>query len=415
MKKPTQKRNLHKFFLFFLIFFVFISFSYAEEVCSVNEPDCVSSTDPSLYNALSNNSNTAIHDENSICIVYFYGDGCPNCAKIKPYLEEIQDKYKEKIHFQEYEIYNNLKNYQLYNQYCGIQRIPLEKRGVPLLAINDKFFMGSTQIRDNLEQEIESMLESGTRLCPLPNEMGCHNIDTSENSDPSIEHLENTKITLPLILGAGLVDGVNPCAFAVLIFLLTFLLEVSSNKRRMIKAGAAYTFSVYLSYLLAGLGLFSVIQLSGMSRVVVTAAAVLAIAAGLVNVKDYFWYGKGFSLKIPESKRETIKKWTYKANVPAALVLGFLVSMFELPCTGGVYLAIIALLADSVTRLTAIYYLLIYNLMFILPLIVIIAALTWGMKAEHIANWRESKKNWMKLAMGLLLIVLGAGMLLGWF
>ncbi|MFH1125956.1 MAG: cytochrome c biogenesis protein CcdA, partial [Candidatus Altiarchaeota archaeon] len=142
-------------------------------------------------------------------------------------------------------------------------------------------------------------------------------------------------------------------------------------------------------------------------------AAVVAILAGLVNIKDYFWYGKGFTLKIPESKKKTIESWVHKANIPGALVLGFLVSMFELPCTGGVYLAILALMADTMTRLKAILYLLIYNVMFVAPLLVILVLILKGMKAEHIENWRQSKKNFMKLAMGLLLLVLGTVMLLG--
>jgi cytochrome c biogenesis protein CcdA len=88
--------------------------------------------------------------------------------------------------------------------------------------------------------------------------------------------------------------------------------------------------------------------------------------------------------------------------------------MFELPCTGGVYLAILALMADSMTKLTAISYLLIYNVMFVLPLLIILLLVMRGMAAKHIENWRQSGKNVMKLTMGLLLIFLGIAMLLGW-
>jgi len=222
-------------------------------------------------------------------------------------------------------------------------------------------------------------------------------------------------LSLPLILGAGLIDGINPCAFAVLIFLIVFLLHVSNTKKPMIKAGLAYISAVYVSYFLAGLGLLSIIQIAGISLIVIKIAAVVAIVAGLINIKDYFWYGKGFSLKIPESKKPIIERFAKKANIPAAIVLGFLVSMFELPCTGGVYFAILALLADKVTKINAIYYLGIYNLAFILPLIIILLAVLFGMKAEHIERWRTRRKNVMKLILGLLLILLGLSLLFNIF
>jgi len=163
------------------------------------------------------------------------------------------------------------------------------------------------------------------------------------------------------------------------------------------------------------LGLLSVIHLTGLSRLIAKAAGVLAVFVGLVNVKDFFWYGRGLTFKIPDSKKATIERWTYKANIPAALVLGFLVSMFELPCTGGIYLAILALLSSSASNATAVYYLLVYNVMFVLPLAVILGAVFFGMKASRLESFRQAGKNWMKLLMGAFMVALGAGLLMGWF
>jgi len=354
-------------------------------------------------------------DEEGICVIYFYGDGCSKCAEIKPFIDEIEQKYKGQIHITRLELYHNLQNYQLYNKYCTIQNIPLQERGIPLVAVGDKFFMGTNQIKENLEPAIQEAIQKGEDICPFPGEMSCHRVDYNETeTDPVIPGLKD-KITLPVILGAGLADGINPCAFAVLIFLITFLIEVSSTKKRMIKAGLVYIGAVYVTYFLAGLGLLAAIQVTGLTNIIVKVAAGIAIIAGVINIKDYFWYGKGISLQIPESKKGIIEKWVYKANIPAAIVLGFLVSMFELPCTGGIYLAILAMLSNTVTQTTAIYYLLIYNLMFVLPLIVILLAITFGMKAEHIENWRQKKRNWMRLVMGLVLLALGIALLLRWF
>ncbi|MBU4502018.1 MAG: cytochrome c biogenesis protein [Nanoarchaeota archaeon] len=400
---------MKKIFLVIALFFIFCSFVSAEESCDIESETCDVEYDEST--SASYVIDFMEHNPDDICIIYFYTTICPKCAKLKPWLEDIEEKYGDKIHVNKLEISRNLENYQLYNKYCGVQNIPLESRGVPMMAIGNTFFMGSNQIKDNLESEIDSLIASDYTGCPLPDGMGCHDIPVGDVDVPTT----TKKITLPLVLGAGLIDGINPCAFAVLIFLITFLINISSTKRRMVRAGTMYILSVYITYLIAGLGLLTVIQVSGMSRFMVYAAATFAVFAGLVNVKDYFWYGKGFSLKIPKSMNPTIEKWTRKGNVPAAIVLGFLVSMFELPCTGGVYLAILAMLASTTTNLMAFFYLLLYNVMFVLPLIIILFLVTKGMKAEHIENWRLSKKNWMRLAMGLFLLLLGIGMFLGWF
>ncbi len=384
-------------------------------IATAAEDSCNKESCPVFNDNLSSiTTDASTASKGSICIVYFYGEGCSKCAEIKPFIEQIEQKYKTQIHLTKFELYHNLENYQLYNKYCSIQNIPIEGRGIPLVAIGNKFFMGTDQIRENLEPAIQEAISKGEDICPLPDDMSCHKIGyNATNTNPVVPGLKD-KVTMPVVLLAGLVDGINPCAFAVLIFLLTFLIEVSSTKKRMIKAGIFYIIAVYITYFLAGLGLLSAIQITGATSIIIKVAAALAIIAGLINVKDYFWYGKGFSLQIPESKKETIQKWVYKANIPAALVLGFLVAMFELPCTGGIYLAILAMLS-SAAKATAIYYLLIYNLMFILPLVVILLAVTFGMKAEHIESWRQSKKNWMKLVMGLVLLALGLALFLGWF
>ncbi|MDP2906322.1 MAG: cytochrome c biogenesis protein CcdA [Nanoarchaeota archaeon] len=400
---------MKKIFLLPLLFLILAIFASAEETCEIEE-SCAVTYEESI--GASEVGDSMAQNPNAICIIYFYTTGCPKCAEIKPFIEGLEKKYGNEINIHKLEVSHNIENYQLYNKYCSVQNIPLEDRGVPMIAVNNKFFMGPSNIEKNLESEIQELLKSGFRVCPLPGEMGCSEVEVKPGDVNPVASTK--KVTLPLVLGAGLIDGINPCAFAVLIFLLTFLLEISSTKKRMVKAGSVYILAVYITYLLAGLGLLTVIQISGVSSIIVKAAAVFALFAGLVNVKDYFWYGKGFSLEIPKSKKGVIEGWTKKANIPAAIVLGFLVSMFELPCTGGVYLAILAMLANTMTKTAALGYLLVYNLMFVLPLVAILILVTKGMKAEHIENWRSAKKNWMRLVLGLFLLALGIGLLLGW-
>lgn len=217
-------------------------------------------------------------------------------------------------------------------------------------------------------------------------------------------------ITIPLIVGSAVVDSINPCAFAVLIFLILYLITVK-NKKRMLQIGLIYIFVVFSVYLAAGLGLLTFIQSFTLTRFFYYFTAVLSVILGLINLKDYFWYGKGISLAIPESQKGRLNKYIKKATLPAAIILGVLVAFFELPCTGGVYLAIISLLASRETWIAAFGYLFFYNIIFVAPLLIVLLVAYKGLYPEKIEKWRQSQKKTMRLAIGLVLITLGVLML----
>jgi cytochrome c biogenesis protein CcdA len=221
-----------------------------------------------------------------------------------------------------------------------------------------------------------------------------------------------SQLTIPAIIGGALIDSINPCAFAVLIFLLSYLWAIGSP-RLILKVGLVYIATVFLVYFLAGLGILKALTFLGIAPIIYTVAAIILIFVGLVNVKDFFWYGKGFTLAIPESKKPIIQKYIHKASIPAAVVLGFLVSAFELPCTGGVYLAVLSLLANNETQLQAIPYLLLYNFIFVLPLFIILGLVYFGFSAGKMESLREEKRKWLRLLLGLGALVLGILMLLG--
>ncbi|MEA2003359.1 MAG: cytochrome c biogenesis protein CcdA [archaeon] len=120
------------------------------------------------------------------------------------------------------------------------------------------------------------------------------------------------------------------------------------------------------------------------------------------------------TLQILEDKKGVISRYAKKATIPSTVVLGFLVSMFELPCTGGVYFAIIGLLSSKMTQIAAIPYLLICNLAFIAPLIVILAVIYKGADPKTIDSWGLHERRWMKLAIGILMVCLGLLMIGGY-
>ncbi|MDD1673565.1 MAG: hypothetical protein LUP99_04055 [Methanomicrobiales archaeon] len=334
-----------------------------------------------------------------ICIYYFYGESCPHCANIKPFINEMAAKYSRiKVYAQE--VYYNATNQALFQDF--ITRYEITQVGVPALFIGDRALIGENTIRDNLENSIEYFYTHDP-ICPTTyqkNEGGPHDISPGSQLD----------LTFPSVMVAAVIDSINPCAFAVLIFLLIYLTSLR-QRNRMLIVGMTYIASVFAVYFLSGLGLFALIQSTGITTLVFKGAAVIAILAGIVNLKDFFWYGKGISLSIPESRKETIKSYVVKASIPSAIILGGLVSIFELPCTGGIYLAILGLLSNRMTLAQGIPYLLLYNVIFVIPLFIILGIIFYGVSAESVESWRGEGRKWMRLAMGLIMIALGALML----
>ena len=219
------------------------------------------------------------------------------------------------------------------------------------------------------------------------------------------------EISLPIIVGAALIDGINPCAFGVLIFMLAYLAKTA--RKKMLVNGLVYIFFVFLTYLACGLILLPVIRkLAGFSVASYYVIAAVVGLAGLIEIKDYFWYGKGFSLTIFPSEAERIKKYVkHVSGSPlVAAFLGVFVALVELPCTGAVYLAVLALMSLSGVTIGNINLLVIYNLIFVVPLVIILFLVYRGIHWQRFEEWRNRHKGLMRLFTGVLLIVLAIWM-----
>lgn len=176
----------------------------------------------------------------------------------------------------------------------------------------------------------------------------------------------------------------------------------------MLLLGGLYILAIFITYLLAGLGL--VYFLASIPLLVTEylsiAVGSLVILAGILEIKDFFWYGRGFSLQIPSFAGEKIHSMARNITVPGIILLGAFVAGVELPCTGAPYLAIITLLSLNF-NLSAFLLLLLYNFIFVAPLLVILLLVASGVHINRIRQWKEDKKHYMRLAIGLLLVGLG--------
>jgi cytochrome c biogenesis protein CcdA len=215
--------------------------------------------------------------------------------------------------------------------------------------------------------------------------------------------------TLGLVITSAAIDSINPCAIGVLILMVSVILGQGGGTRRLIVNGMAYIFAIFATYLIAGLGLvyfFSAIPMV-LAEYLSLAVGSLVILAGILEVKDYFWYGKGFSLQIPKYFANKIHEYsTKKTNIFGIMLLGAFVAAVELPCTGAPYLAIITILRIDFNMI-AFGMMVLYNIIFVLPLIIILFMVAGGTKISVVSKWKEEGKGKMRLFMGLLLCALG--------
>ncbi len=179
----------------------------------------------------------------------------------------------------------------------------------------------------------------------------------------------------------------------------------------MMFVGLVYLSVVYITYFLAGLGLLYFIQKLAIADGVAITAGILVIILGIIEIKDFYWYGRGISLTIPKSQIGRIKRYAEKASIPGVVLLGMLVAAVELPCTGGPYLAITSLLAKDFDWI-AFWYLALYNFIFVLPLLVILIAVYTTLTVAHIDAWKGKYKKWMRLVSGLVMVALGIVLIL---
>jgi cytochrome c biogenesis protein CcdA len=213
--------------------------------------------------------------------------------------------------------------------------------------------------------------------------------------------------TILTVIITAAIDSINPCAIGVLVLMMSVVLAGGQSVRRMVFLGFVYIFGIFLVYLVAGLGfvyLFAHIPLY-VTEYLSIAVAILIIIAGIIEVKDFFWYGEGFSLMIPPIFAKKLQNFASNTTVWGVFLLGMFVSGVELPCTGAPYLAIITILSQYFD-FTAFLLLVLYNLIFVLPLIVILFLVAGGKKLQDVKAWKQANKANMRLFTGLLLIAL---------
>jgi cytochrome c biogenesis protein CcdA len=222
-------------------------------------------------------------------------------------------------------------------------------------------------------------------------------------------------ITLPTVILAGLLDGINPCAFTVLLLFITALLatlqagsqSVNAARMRLIGMGSVYIGAIFFTYLALGVGLLKTMDLFTRQHAPARFGALFAILFGLWMVKDYFLPDVGWRLQAPGKVGAIARRSAQRATIPALVAGGFLIGLCTVPCSGAVYLGVLSLLALQPTAIQGYAYLVLYNVVFVLPLVAILAAASARPTLNRLAHWNLHHKEWVRLALGSGVVVMG--------
>lgn len=229
-------------------------------------------------------------------------------------------------------------------------------------------------------------------------------------------------LTIAKITLLALADSVNPCAIAVLaMVLMTILIQNPEKRKKVLYAGLAFITAVYLGYLVYGLIIIQFFMafaqwLRESSIYVFKGLAILAMLIGALNIKDFFYYKKGgIATEMPIFMRPRVKQIISKITSPrGAFVIGFVVTLFLLPCTIGPYIIASGLLSELGT-LGALPWLLYYNILFILPMLGITLIIYFGLsRIQEVSGWKDKNIKFLHLIAGVLLFAVGFALLMGW-
>lgn len=348
-----------------------------------------------------------------IYLAYLYQVGCQDCDRVKADLNYLQSKYPQMV-VEEYNVRDEAALSEWMGSRAGVP--PLRRLTAPTIFVGDDYL---------LEEELDAR-----SLEALLNEYAAGGADrvwenweeTAGESAPRgiVERFRSLGIFT--VVFAGLVDGLNPCAFATLVFFVSYLTISGRKGKEILLVGAAFTLGVFLAYVLVGFGFYHVLGLLGdwlakLGRWVYGLTAAFCLVLGVVSFLDYLKARRGeigdMALNLPHKLRMGINaaiRRTRKSRtfVGAAFFTGIIVSFLELACTGQVYLpTIIFVMSIPELKGQATLFLLLYNLLFIAPLAVVFVLAYYGTGAKQFSDFLQQRAATIKLGMSFLFLALG--------
>jgi len=357
-------------------------------------------------------SDAAIH------LAYFYQPGCQECDRVHLDLNYLQYRFPQLV-IHEYDVEANAPLAEWLGQRAGV---PEQKRlTAPAVFVGDDALIGDEVHARSLEELVSRHTNPGAQAFW---------VGWEESQPEAAQSIVNRfrSLGVATVLLAGLVDGLNPCAFATIVFFISYLAFMERKRREILAVGAAFALGVFLAYLGVGLGLLKFLTtlpfLSAISRWIYALTAVLCLVLAGASLYDWWQARRGrpqdMQLKLPTRLRQSINRVIregaqMRAFVAVAFVSGVLISLIELACTGQVYLpTIVFVLGVPELKARAGLYLVLYNVMFVLPLVVVFTLAYFGVSSQQLGLFIHRRASSIKLATAALFSTL-AGWLLWTF
>ena len=319
-------------------------------------------------------------------LFFFYSEGCKSCREIKEeVLPGLQQKYGRSLEIRSLEI-SSISNFKLL---LNLERLSGRKidKTPPLVFIGRDVLEGAGAIRERLDDLIETHQRQGEVDYLV-------DLEETGESETDISG-EFRKLSLVALIVGALADGINPCAFTTLVFLISYLSFIGRKGKQLLLSGFLFSLGVFIAYFAAGVGLLEILnQLAALrfiSRTMRWLVAVIAGFFGFLNLSDFLALksGRPERLKLglgdhlTQKIHRVIRAEKQAAGYLSGLWVGAVVGLLELPCTGQVYFPIIMMVRKmSPVRVKAIAYLLLYNFIFILPLLAVFVGAYYGLSSQ---------------------------------
>ena len=212
---------------------------------------------------------------------------------------------------------------------------------------------------------------------------------------------------LPLVVVSAILDSVHPCSFSILLITIAFLFGMQMSRKKILELGGTYVAGIFVAYFLIGLGLLKVLHLFNTPHFMGKLGATLLIVFGVLNLINRFFPNFPIKLKMPSVSHGAMSKLMDKASFPAVFGLGLLVGICQFPCMGGPYLMVIGLLRDQVTYMSGFGYLLLFNLILIIPLVIVLFISANKNLVEKMEIWKRDNVKEVRLWAGIAMIIVG--------
>jgi len=359
--------------------------------------------------------------EDTPVLTVFHSPSCQRCLKVKKeIIPQLEKEFKGKLRIEYHDI-TEIKNYtsmlglkEKYNKNIILH--------LPVFFMNGNLLNGTGDVKVNLERLIRASLEEGVK---------------KEGEVLGVDLASRFKDIRPLaVVGAGLADGINPCAFTVIVFFMSYLAFQGYRKLELLIIGLSFIAAVFLTYFLIGLGIFNFLyRLEGFwmfTRVFNVSVGMFSLVLGILAVYDLLKFSQTRDtesqlLQLPQviknrihsvigrhyrkAKKEGAQKGAasnFARLILSALITGFLVSILEAVCTGQLYLPTLAfILKATPLKAKALGYLVVYNVMFVIPLFIIFLLALLGVTSSAFAQFIRKHLVSVKALMAIIFISLG--------